>query len=181
MAAAGGIALVVAACGSSPSSVSSAGSAGSSNAGSSSDAGGSAHFQQAVAFAQCMRTHGVPDMPDPDPSGAFRMPPSVGAAARQSQPFQAALNACKHLYPSFGQAPSQAQQQQMTARRLSFARCMRSHGVPDFPDPDSYGFIPTGPSGPQGVTTASPQYQSAYQACKPLVAGLPGKETGGGS
>jgi hypothetical protein len=120
-------------------------------------------------------------MPDPNSNGAFRMPPVLGAAARQSQPFQAALNACKHLYPTFGQAPSQAQQQQMTAKLLSFARCMRSHGVPDFPDPDSYGQIPTGPNGPQGVATASPQYQSAYQSCKPLVAGLPSKQTGGGS
>jgi hypothetical protein len=32
---------------------------------------GSANYQKAVAYAQCMRTHGVPDYPDPNSQGVF--------------------------------------------------------------------------------------------------------------
>ncbi len=61
---------------------------------------------------------------------------------------------------------------------LAVARCMRSHGVPNFPDPDSVGLRV-----PHSMTQL-PQYQRAYQACKSLLprnAPVKGAAPGGGS
>ena len=81
--------------------------------------------------------------------------------------------------PGPGRRPlSRAQLQQMLSKLLQFARCMRSHGVPDFPDPDSVG-LRVAPS-----VTHLPQYQTAYQACKSLLprnAPVKGAVPGGGS
>ena len=55
---------------------------------------------------------------------------------------------------------------------LAFAACMRTHGVPDFPDPNFSGggtFSGTSGSGnepPADMRPDSPQFQTAYQACK---------------
>ena len=143
-------------------------------AGGSSSTGGSSLHQQELAVAQCMRSHGVPDFPDPAANGRPHVSPnSLGVS---SSVYQSALNACRHLAP--GATPPAAPGQQMLSQLLQFARCMRSHGVPDFPDPDS-----TGLSVPHSMTQ-SPQYQRAYQACNSLLppnAPVKGAAPGGGS
>jgi hypothetical protein len=122
---------------------------GGSSTGSPASAGSSA---SAVAYSACIRAHGVPNYPDPDSSGN---PPKgdaqhFGVGALQ---FQAAQHACRHLLPTGGSlqqrefqcmqdssCPQSLVRHMMTAdRRL--ARCMRTHGVPTFPDPtlDSHG------------------------------------------
>jgi hypothetical protein len=108
---------------------SSAGSAGSSSA------SGSSSSASALAFSRCMRSHGVPNFPDPDSSGALPKitPQQLGVSSSQ---FQAAQNACVSLLQ-----PSDAQVLQTLSGMRDFARCMRSHGVTDWPDPttDSSG------------------------------------------
>ena len=47
---------------------------------------------------------------------------------------------------------------------LQFARCMRSHGVPSFPDPSSRGGIDIAPG--SGINPQSPAFQSAKAACR---------------
>jgi hypothetical protein len=42
---------------------------------------------------------------------------------------------------------------------------MRSHGEPNFPDPTAQGSF----SLPPGISTSSPQFQAADQACKALA------------
>lgn len=56
----------------------------------------------------------------------------------------------------------------------AFASCMRSHGVPSFPDPDSSGrfLLP-------GSVQNAPRFQSASQACQHLLPN--GMTNGGGS
>jgi hypothetical protein len=49
---------------------------------------------------------------------------------------------------------------------LAFSACMRSHGVPTFPDPDSSGQIPKTKVVP---LTGSPQFQVAQRACQRLL------------
>jgi hypothetical protein len=46
---------------------------------------------------------------------------------------------------------------------LQFSRCVRSHGVPNFPDPDVTGRIPD--PGSVGVDQGSPKFQAANEAC----------------
>jgi hypothetical protein len=115
-----------------------------------------------------MRSHGVPDYPDPNSSGQLpkigpREEPQLGVSESR---FNVAQQACQRLWPY--QAPTQAQQRQELAAALIFARCMRSHGIPNWPDPTTdpdsgrvefvisrshAGFDPRSPS-PQIVATA---------------------------
>jgi hypothetical protein len=54
-----------------------------------------------------------------------------------------------------------------TSFSLAFARCMRAHGVPKFPDPDGKGGQP-GPG--SGVDPASQAFQAALNGpCRPLA------------
>ena len=81
-----------------------------------------------VAFAQCLRTHGVPHFPDPDAKGEFQFGIDVSATV-----WNRANDACRALKPP-GTFSTQRNRQQQSAG-LTFARCMRAHGVKDFPDP----------------------------------------------
>jgi hypothetical protein len=56
---------------------------------------------------------------------------------------------------------------------LQFARCMRAHGMPNFPDPTVSGGHPTIILGP-AVNPKSPAFRAAQPACGPLPAGLLG-------
>ena len=80
------------------------------------------------------------------------------------------IGACGSGSPSgSGSNSSQSQPQQ---ELLSFARCMRSHGVSNFPDPNPNG------SGfninVAGMNSSSPAFTAAQTACKRL---LPGKRS----
>jgi len=118
-------ALLAAACSGSPSSTGSGGSP---------NAGGSA-TSQLVAYTQCMRSHGVPDYPGPDSSGQMPKITSGQQVGVSDSRLTAAQGACQDLWPY--QAPTQAQQRQQLTDDVKFAQCMRSHGVPNFPDPTS--------------------------------------------
>src|SRR5471030_1321852 len=50
-----------------------------------------------------------------------------------------------------------------TSKVIAYSRCMRSHGVPGFPDPNSHGNILITPS--SDIDPSAPVYQSAQQAC----------------
>src|SRR5262245_32070772 len=69
--------------------------------------GGKSTYQQAVAFAKCMRTHGDPSFPDPGPEGAF--PNENGSLKKDSPQFKKASAACKGQEPG-APAPSVFQQ-----------------------------------------------------------------------
>jgi len=143
---------------------------------SSTTAAGSAQYTKALAYAQCMRSHGVPSYPDPDTQG--HLPTlQVGRNGVSQQAVQSAQNACRSLNP--GGSQGSAQQQQATlAQALDFAKCMRAHGVPDFPDPvASNGGIGYSLG---GIDTSSPQYRSAQQACRSRQSGK-GQSAAGGS
>jgi len=147
----------------------------STGAGSSSPTGASALHQEELAVAQCMRSHGVPNFPDP-PANGDMSGLSADRLGVSTTVYQSALNACRHLAPDAGATP--ASNPQALNKVLQFARCMRSHGVPDFPDPDSTG-LRVDPS-----MTRLPQYQTAYRACNSLLppdAPVKGASPGAGS
>ncbi|HEX8102769.1 MAG TPA: efflux RND transporter periplasmic adaptor subunit [Solirubrobacteraceae bacterium] len=91
-------------------------------------AASAAEPDQAVKFAECVRTHGVADFPDPNAKGEFVYGVSVSPAV-----FRKAVDACKDLQPPGSLSAERDPGQQSAA--LRFAACMRSHGVKDFPDP----------------------------------------------
>jgi hypothetical protein len=70
----------------------------------------------------------------------------------------------------FGVAPSPAQRAEGQVAGLLFSRCMRSHGVPDFPDPPSAsgGAIRIAFGG-SGLDPAAPLFRRAQRTCFSLL------------
>ncbi len=99
-----------------------------------------AHAQKAVRFAECMRSNGVSQFPDPGASGKLTIDAVAnGSSLNPSTPaFKLAISACKGLEPPGFMGAKRTSQQQQAG--LEFARCIRENGVKDFPDP-----IPNGP------------------------------------
>ena len=136
----------------------------------------------ALAFSQCMRTHGEPSFPEPVFEGkSAHVTIHAGSGVDPNSPqFTAANNKCKHLLPNNG-APSPGQTISPAEQTdyIKAAACMRSHGVPDFPDPTfgsgSVSFATRTP-----IDTNTPQYQSALTTCRKLIpAGLPYSSSAG--
>ena len=96
--------------------------------------------EKGVKFAECMRSNGVSEFPDPGASGALTIDAIAnGSSLDTSTPaFKQAISACKDLEPAGFMGSKRSAQQQDAA--LKFAQCVRENGVKDFPDP-----IPTGP------------------------------------
>ncbi len=169
------VALLLAGCGGGSSSpgvahLSSSTSGGSvaDGAGKSSTPESSASTQQKmVAYSQCMRSHGVPEFPEPT-EGHLLIHSSdhnghVTGVNPESSQFQAAEKACKSLAPP-QQAPSPAQQAKAQESALKLSQCMRTHGVPNFPDPtfsDGGVRMKLKAGGANGIDPESPQFRAA--------------------
>ena len=111
--------------------------------------------QAALGFSKCMRAHGVSNFPDPASNGQAATSDHVN---KRSPAFQTAARAC---HP---QATAMADLKPKTsrARELREAECMRTHGVPNFPDPlPGGGYDYTGSLNPN-----SPAFQRASNECQ---------------
>jgi hypothetical protein len=103
--------------------------------------------QELLSFARCMRSHRVPNFPDPtsptsDKEFLLGQIPGINP---QSPAFQSGHTACKHLLPG-GDQGSQGATAQVMAQLLHTSRCLRANGLTGFPDP----------------TTSPPSNQAAY-------------------
>jgi hypothetical protein len=112
-----GCALAVAACGSSSKPTK--------------KSGPPAHTQ-GLEFANCMRTHGVAKFPDPSGGGGGINLDGTGVNPR-SPAFVSAQQACVKFAPGGRGTPTATESQYRSA--LTFAKCMRTHGISNFPDP----------------------------------------------
>lgn len=115
-------------------------------------------LQDLLTFAQCVRSHGVPGFPDPDSQGGFD--PSQISGLEDSPQLKTAAAACKGDLPAGASAPTPETETSL----LKFARCMRSHGEPDYPDPGSTTKPPSG-----AIDPTSPQFQRATKDCQSLL------------
>jgi hypothetical protein len=126
-----------------------------------------------VAFARCFRSHGVPNFPDPQLVGGRTLKLTIQRLEGDNPRFRAAQRACNHLLPNGGGSGSQETAQQNRTRlanELSFARCMRSHGVTRFPDPTAQGLTLEMVQA-QGIDVRSPAVLRVVQACLPASHG----------
>ena len=158
-----GVAVLAVACGGGPPAGSGSGS-------------GQTPYQQALAYAQCMRSHGVPSFPDPTSQGLI----TYGPVDIHSAQYLSANKMCQHLLPA-GSPLTTAQKRQDVSQALRFARCIRSHGVPDFADP-----VITGGGAAVGFRVPradrnSPQFLVAVHACRNFEPGMAGATAGGGT
>jgi predicted amidohydrolase YtcJ len=126
-------------------------------------------YQKAVAFSVCMRAHGEPGFPDPQPNGSLLIDGQKDHLNGALMP--SAQKACQHLLPKYPPLTA-AQQQKLTAQALKFTACMRSHGIAGMADPVVSA---TGISQriPNGFSPNSPVFQSAQRACRKLMPGGP--------
>ena len=132
---------------------------------------GTSNYQKALAYAQCMRAHGEPSYPDPTSNGGFVIDGKkdhLNGALMNS-----ANKTCQRLLPKF--APMTAtQQRQATAEALRYVACMRTHGIPNMPDPvvnaQGMEFRIGGPKG-KGPPPGSQVLHNAMQACQKLLPG----------
>lgn len=163
LAVAAGLALLTAACGGSQGAASSPPA--------SADSGGNAStaYVTRLAFARCVRAHGVPAYPDPDSNG--QEPPGTKQLLISNPRFPAAVDACRHLLPNDGQQTEAPQPDALTdAGALRLAGCMRTHGYPQFPDPtiDAVG-QPVFNVQAVGIAPHSPQVLTTLRRCLSLL------------
>ena len=126
---------LVGACSGSPSRTGSAASPARGGPASSSDAGGSANAPL-VAFSRCVRAHGVANFPDPQAGATNAKFPSAQQLRVSSSQLSTAETACQRLLPvGVDDQFPQAEVPLLLRGMLPFSDCMRSHGVPNFPDP----------------------------------------------
>jgi len=124
--------------------------------------------QQAAAavlreFVRCARANGMPNLPDLrlDSNGQVAIPPGT------PEPPRSVERACRSIWERLpasasgerGRPPADLQ------ALLRYARCMREHGMADFPDPQADGRFPL-PASLRGGKT--PQFLRANQACRQL-------------
>jgi hypothetical protein len=115
-------------------------------------------LQRALAYTQCMRSHGAPGYPDPNSDGTF-VRTSANSAAFDDAP-RSARQACSQLEAGTKPSLSPALQAQQDRQNLAFAACMRRHGFPKFPD-NWNGGINVGQFGQAGH-----QHQHAAVPCR---------------
>ncbi len=139
--------------------------------------GGPEAQKKMVAFAQCMRSHGVPDFPEPSEGHLLIKGNSKNGLNPGSPQFRSAMKACHSLAPAPKISPQQTAA--MQAQALKFSACMRSHGVPNFPDPKfEGGGVQLQIKRGSGIDPQASQFQAAQKACQ---GDIPGPKGGPGA
>ena len=163
------------------------------SSGGSPHAGRTSSSASTVAYSACIRSHRVPNFPDPASGGQIPKGDAQQLGVSNSQ-LHTAEQACAHLIPPTGETAEQQQetqcamagdcsqavvQQWMTGLR-TLAQCLRLHGEPNWPDPiiTSLAGHPPAPHFPyeqSGIDHHSPQVLTKVDECTRLsgFAGLP--------
>ena len=127
-----------------------------------------AAISQAVAFARCMRSHGVSNYPDPNARnsgpGTNGLPKvDLQVLGVSSSQVNAAESACHRMLPNGAQL-SRTTSRSILNRLVAFAHCVRLHGVSNWPDPThTLGSFP-----------GAPRYGFDLQGIQGLEAGASG-------
>jgi hypothetical protein len=133
-------------------------------------------LNESLRFTRCVRADGVPNFPDAPSNGGYGVKSfaqqshddtiSINGVSVNAPAFRSAMAKCQHYLP---QPPAPTTSQLATIRTLmvTWAKCMRSHGLPDFGDPtitaDGHRIM----HGQFDID--SPAYESARQACDPQL------------
>lgn len=122
-----------------------------------------------------MRGNGVPNFPDPPSSGygvkSFAQQSngettSINGVSVNAPAFRSAMAKCQQYLPH-PPAPTTTQLAKIRGLMVTWAKCMRSHGLPDFGDPT---ITADGRRIMHGhFNIGSPAYYAARQACDPQL------------
>ncbi|TDD70827.1 hypothetical protein E1293_34425 [Actinomadura darangshiensis] len=139
-------------------------------AGSGATAKAASDDQKMREFAKCMRENGV-DMPDPK-DGRVEIRASAGAGKgagpENGGKVEAAQKKCRHLMPNGGK-PRKPKPEELAQMR-AFSKCMRDHGISEFPDPQPDGGVKITNKGGSDMDPESQVFQKAQKACDKLAA-----------
>jgi hypothetical protein len=130
-----------------------------------------------LAYAGCMRSHGVTGFPDPRQVGGSIQIGSARGIDPRSPLYLSAQRSCRRLLPGGSPVADPQHEQQELARMLRISRCMRAHRVSGFPDP-----TPSRPAGragfsvvmsngyawlaiPGSIDVRSPMFERAAASC----------------
>jgi hypothetical protein len=113
-------------------------------------------------LVRCARANGMPDLPDPqiDTNGQVKFPEGT------PEPPQSVLRACQSIADRLPGAPRGGEFNPAAVPALvRFAKCIREHGFPGFPDPRPDGSFKVSEL-PQGVKPGNPPFDAALRACR---------------
>ena len=125
-----------------------------------------------VKFSACMRSHGVSGFPDPSTSQGpnsfgidgydFNLPANLST---QSPAYKSADKTCSQPLIGAGSGSGHGIPAQARQAAIAHAQCMRTHGVPSYPDPTFSGDGMSQGSGGSGVNPRSPAFRRAEKTC----------------
>ncbi len=127
-----------------------------------------AQTDQVLRFTGCVRSHGVPNVPDPGTRGW------KAALGSQAPAVRAAERTCERLVPGAmptSQTQTQTQTPGQIAGILAFSRCVRHHGFPTFPDPTTTGQLTHEMVAAAGISVHQPAAMHAADACVTVTHG----------
>jgi hypothetical protein len=119
----------------------------------------------AVKFAQCLRDHGL-DVKDPE-SGQGGINIIGGPGSLSKSDTDKAMKACGKYDAAKDMATKPNPQGQEMGLKMS--KCMRAHGVSDFPDPVNGGLQI------DGKIMSDPDFKEADKVCQKLMGVKPGQ------
>jgi hypothetical protein len=136
--------------------------------------------EAALNYARCMREHGV-DMPDPTfEGGGIRQ---TGPTKEDNVPrakVREAENACRKYMDDIEPPKlSEEEQQEFREAALANARCMREHGIENFPDPTfgKNGQAAIRIDKSMGIDPEDPDFKAAEKACQSTMPKPPSEES----
>ncbi|GAA3227072.1 hypothetical protein GCM10010468_55720 [Actinocorallia longicatena] len=112
-----------------------------------------------IKYSRCMREQGLTWYPDPQPDGGLVVSEPEGTDPKK---VEAAETACKKYFPgggAKGKAPAED-----IAKVQQAAKCMREHGVANYPDPDANGNLHIDEK--LGINDDDPTVKKAQQECQ---------------
>jgi hypothetical protein len=135
--------------------------------------------EAALKYAQCMREHGV-DMPDPqfsDGGGVLQRGPDGDTPREKARDAEQACR--KHMEEAEPPKLSEEQQEEFKQAALAHARCMREHGIENFPDPTfgGDGRVTQRLEKGSGIDPEDASFKKAEEACQDTMPKPPSEES----
>jgi len=115
-------------------------------------------------YSKCMRDNGMDWFPEVTGTNTnVDIPDDV-----DRDKLNTAMEACRKFAPTGAAGPAAVSNADNQAKLLQYAKCMRSNGVPDFPDPKADGTGP-GLDKSSGIDITSPTFEAAEKACRNVL------------
>jgi hypothetical protein len=128
-----------------------------------------------LVATRCLRQHGMPDLPGPvlatsGPAKGQMILDKQALATYPSSVVSQATAACSAALAQLSGGPNAAASPHQLQVLLAFAHCVRNHGVPNFPDPNSQGGFDLAGTGINSHELTSAELAAA-RTCLPTAHG----------